>query len=285
MKLRWSSRTALLSAIAVIAVANAIALGGAAYNRSGEPESTLELTERELQILRWSWPDNENSSIDLHLSVRTRHLYSIDMQYEQWRGDWLTQQQLRELGFDTALAVDTDEALARRRRDPSKEVFLALEYDGPAYQEALEQRRRAVERAKDLVARNPDDERFEHQLASAREMLAYEEESESRLFAVDASLDAQVLRERYPDRARYAVVRGRVWTHVIGEPGQRRIAAAPPDVSIETIRVPYPYRVFAESMRSEQGDSYYRRGQPPRFAATVNFGRRLEPWIAKMESL
>ncbi len=285
MKFRGSNKAALLVGLAVIAVTNAIALSGVAYNRSGEPESTLALTERELRIMDWSWPDNDNSSIDLRLDVRTRHLYSNGMEYEQWRGDWLSDEQLRALGFDTALAVDTDEALARRRRDPSKAVFLALEYDGPAYQEALTQRHRAVKRARDLVARSGGDEQFELQLASALETLQNEEESASRLFVVDASLDPQVLRDRYPDRTRYAIVRGRVGTHILGEPGQRRIAAAPPEVTIEIIRVPYPYRALAESLVSEQGYSYYSRGRPPRFSASLNFGRRLEPWIAQMQSL
>lgn len=285
MKLQWSNKVALLVGLAVIAVTNAIALSGVAYNRSGEAESTLALTERELRIMHWSWPDNDNSSIDLQLEVRTRHLYSIEQQYEQWRGDWLREEQLRELGFDTALAVDTDEALARRRRDSSKAVFLALEYDGPAYREALEQRHQVVKRAMDLVARNEGDEQFQRQLAHAREELANEEESASRLFVVDASLDPRVLRDRYADRTRYAIVRGRVWTHVLGEPGQRRIAAAPPEVSIASIRVPYPFRDFAESLRGEGRYSYYRDGRPPRFSAAVNFGRRLEPWIAQMQSL
>lgn len=286
MKFRWSNKAALLAALAVVAVTNVIALGGVAYNRAGDPESTLALTERELPIMHWSWPDNDNSSIDLRLDVRTRYVYSIDRPHEQWRNDWLSEEQIRDLGFDTSLALDTDEALDRRRRDPSKAVFLALEYDGPAYEEALEQRRRAVKRAMDLVARNEGDEQFELQLSSAREALATEEESESRLFVVDASLDPQVLRDRYPDRARYAIVPGRVQTYVLSEPGgQRRIVAAPPEVSIALIRVPYPYRGVAESLRSEQRYTYYRRGQPPRFSATVNFGRRLEPWITRMEAL
>lgn len=285
MKFRWSNKAALLAALAVVAATNSIALIGVAYNRSGDPESTLALTERELRIKHWSWPDNDNSSIDLQLEVRTRHLYAIDMRFEQWRGDWLTQDQLRELGFDTTLEVDTDEALARRRRDPSKAVFLALEYDGPAYQEALEQRHRAVQRARDLVSKNEGDEQLERQLAEALEALQNEEKSESRLFVVDASVDPRVLRDRYPDRTRYAIVRGRVWTHVLGVPGQRRIAAAPPEVSIASIRVPYPYRDVADALRSEKAYWYVARGQEPRFSATLSFGRRLEPWIAQMASL
>src|SRR6185295_3092879 len=40
--------------------------------------------------------------------------------------------------------------------------------------------------------------------------LAFERERSSRLFLVDAGLDYDSLRARYPDRSRYAIVRGKV---------------------------------------------------------------------------
>lgn len=47
MNLLTRGRT-LIAGIAIILVVNAIALGGVAYNRSGTPESTLHLSQREL---------------------------------------------------------------------------------------------------------------------------------------------------------------------------------------------------------------------------------------------
>ena len=59
-------------AVGIVAAANAAAVGGAAWNRQGEPEAVLELTERELELppaaaentalalrLRWTDPGNE----------------------------------------------------------------------------------------------------------------------------------------------------------------------------------------------------------------------------------
>jgi hypothetical protein len=285
VKFQWSNKTGLLAGLALIIVTNAIALGGVAYNRSGEAESVLKLTERELPIVNWTWPDNDNSSIDLRLDWRVRQSYSPDSDYRYWGNDWLSQEQLRALGFDTSLPVETDEAFERTRREVPKTVFLVLEYDGPAYQEALEQSRERVEQATELAARNAGDARFEEQLKDAREALADEEDSASRLFIVDASLDPEALRERYPDRARYSIVRGRVGTHVVGEPGKHRIAATPPDLDIDQIRVPQAYRTLVEPLRDRRHYVYNFNKGPPRFSATVNFGRRLEPWIVQMQSI
>lgn len=285
MNVRWSNKPALLVGIALIVVTNAIALGGVAYNRASTPESVLALTERELPIVNWSWPDNDNSSIDLTIDWRVRQTYEPGAIYGTWQTDWLSEEQLRALGFDTSLLDDSELALERSRRQLPKRVFLVLEYDGAAYREALEQRRDHVERAMELMDRNVGDATFEARLKAAREALEHEEQSASRLFVVDAGLDPTVLRERYSDRTRYAIVRGRVGIYVSGEPGRRRVAAASPELDIGQIRVPQSYRTLIEPMRDRRGYRYGVSQRPPRFSATVNFGRRLEPWIAAMQSL
>jgi Domain of unknown function (DUF4824) len=279
VKLHWSNRTGLLVGLALIVITNVIALSGVAYNRSGEAQGALALTERELPIVIWSWPDNDNSSVDLRLEWRVRETYSSTEDYGS--EDWLTEEQLRSLGFDVTPPTETDETLGRE--DASRPVFLALEYDGPAYQDALEQRRKRVERATGLAARNVGDAAFEEQLEAARKALANEEEYASRLFVIDASLDPEVLRQRYSDRTRYSIVRGRLRTHVAGSPGKLRIAASPPELDIEQIRVPHPYRSLVEPLRERRPYTFDEHA--PRFVATVNFGRRLEPWIVQMKRM
>ena len=44
----WTRRHTLIAGLGLILGVNAIVLGGVAYNRSGEPESLLQLSEREL---------------------------------------------------------------------------------------------------------------------------------------------------------------------------------------------------------------------------------------------
>ena len=54
------------------------------------------------------------------------------------------------------------------------------------------------------------------QMEAARHQLKHEQGEASRLFIVDAGLDLAALRQRYPERQRYAIVKGRVrpWSAV-----------------------------------------------------------------------
>lgn len=45
----WSRKHTLIAGIALIALSNAVALIGVAYNRSGEPESELRLSSASLR--------------------------------------------------------------------------------------------------------------------------------------------------------------------------------------------------------------------------------------------
>jgi hypothetical protein len=68
--MKKSHRLVLIADHALIAITNAIALGGAVYNRSGEPDSTLALSDRELQLPCESWSGSENSELSLRLNWR-----------------------------------------------------------------------------------------------------------------------------------------------------------------------------------------------------------------------
>ena len=47
--MRWSRTHTLVAGLGLIALTNAVALLGVAWNRSGEPDATLQLSQRELQ--------------------------------------------------------------------------------------------------------------------------------------------------------------------------------------------------------------------------------------------
>jgi len=66
----WSRKHTLLAGLGLIALTNAIALSGVVYNRSGDPEATLRLTQRELRTpYRW-YGNRENSGLALSLVWR-----------------------------------------------------------------------------------------------------------------------------------------------------------------------------------------------------------------------
>jgi hypothetical protein len=285
VKFAWTHARALLLGVALIVITNAVVLAGVAYNRSGEPESTLRLTERELNVRNWSWPANENSSIDLNLNWRIAGVHADDEgHYDTWYQGlgWLTPAQLQELGFDVEGDIESEEGAERLRRQPSKRAWVVLENDGPAYQAAVQRARERLQRATELAAANAGDEEFQQRLTAARRTVEGEETSATRLFVVDAGPEADALRARYPDRQRYAIVKGRINLAVVGNPGRKRLLGMLAETDVTVVRVPHAYRALVEPYtRSQQ----YSSDHAPRFSATVNFGRRFEPWIVALDLL
>jgi hypothetical protein len=56
-------------------------------------------------------------------------------------------------------------------------------------------------------------------------------------------------------------------------------------LDIAQIRVPHSYLGLIEPLKDRSRSQYDDQQNPPRFAATVNIGRRLEPWIVTMQGI
>lgn len=261
--MKWS-RTLLLGG-ALILLTNAVVLGGAAYNRSAEPESQLRLSQRELQQNRWS-QNKDNSGITLRLNWRIARYEDDDTGSAGGWGIpvWLDQVKMAELGFDVSqIAVDAGNL--RRDDARSREVLLVLELNQRAYKHALQRAVEYAEQTRILMRVNPSKEEFQRRAKGAEERLKREQESNSRLFVVDAGLDQQKLRMAYPDRASYAIVHGLIHPRVHHSESKLRVEGAISEVDSEKITVPLEYRLVFEK------DAPYE--------VVVAFGKRLEPWI------
>lgn len=280
----------LVAGVALILVANAVALVGAAYNRAGDPESVLQLTQRELS-LPYSWGfEGENSGITLTLRWRVLGAESKDapgpeMSYPGPGGspDWLDKAKLVALGFDVSKPADTP--AGRRHYDKllPKEVLLVLDLDGPAYRRVLERAKQHSEREEALHLANPGDKEFERGAKWAKEELEEEERENSRLFVIDAGLDAGALRATYPVRTRYAIVRGQVRPRLVEREKRPMLSGYVSDLSIDHINVPLSFRQVFEPMLQNA-----RRGQRDtvsRYTVSVAFGKRLEPWITTVSAM
>jgi hypothetical protein len=280
----WSKQRALMLGIAIVAVTNAIALAGVAYNRSGEPVSTLQLTERELPLMRWDWLDNHNSGIDLDVAWRMKPATDFSAEsrsyyYDIYDRSWLGVEAMGALGFDVSKPPTADYAARHYARMLQREALLVLEYDGHAYQQALSIARQRLAAAKELSVRNPGDREFAERLKAAQGRLRDEELLSSRLFVVDAGLEVDALRTKYPDRSRYAIVGGLLRVSVEEVAKQRLLTAHVTRLSVGRINVPHDYRaLIVPLIRTDWRNA----DSPPRYAATVKFGQRLEPWIADM---
>lgn len=281
--MKLTRRMTLLAGFALIILTNAIALGGVSWNRSGEPDSRLLLSERELSLPHY-WVNRENSGMAFALQWRIAPPRAEDAPSWFRAGggggpEWLDQAKMESLGFTFRPALDYDPYRWRRHQSQSWEALLVLELDGPDYQHSLAQVRRQTESELALLAANPDTKEFIRRADNARERLREEEQEASRLFVVDAGLDHGTLRTAYPDRARYAIVRGQItpWQNDAYPGGPRGFIRR---VQSEAINLPFVYRRLFEADGSEL--QHRSDTNPIRFSAEVSFGKRLEPWVVSI---
>lgn len=130
------SRRLLIPLAALILTIGGL-LAFAAWNR-GETRQRLTLTEREL-TLPWQW---RNASADDDAELR------LGIEWQRRSGAleeraWLTEDKLRDIGFDIGLP-GAPEAEQRYGRALPRVGWVVFEFDGPAWRET-EQRRRLKE--------------------------------------------------------------------------------------------------------------------------------------------
>ena len=272
----------LAAGAALILLANAVALLGVYLNRSGEAESRMLLTQRELSLPWGRGMARENSGLALALNWRvldagTGEYYGSGFGTNGGMPDWLDQAKMAALGFDTA-AVAADNAERRRfERSLPREVLLVLELGGAAWQQALERTRQNAARHVAAQAANADSKAFADKARRAEEQVKREENVNSRLFAIDAGLDRAALRAKYPDRGRYLIVKATLRPRTVMRDKQTRIGGYLSALAVSQINVPHALRPTLEpALRSPR-----RNADEPgaRFEATIAFGQRLEPWI------
>jgi hypothetical protein len=99
------------------------------------------------------------------------------------------------------------------------------------------------------------------------------------LFVIDAGLDAGALRQKYPDRSRFLLLRGTVRPSIRDRgPGQRQATGYVSRLSTGRIHVPHALRGPLESARAAG-----KPGSADRFTVELLVGQHLEPWIAAVK--
>ena len=268
--MKWSHT--LIAGSAIILLTNAVALGGAGYNRSSEPESLLQLTQRELQHSSWrEGKDNSGITLELNWRVEQPKQGKYDRYYDGRWGEpptWLNKAKMTELGFDLVKLASTS-GNSRYDDTQSREVLLVLELNGPSYQQTLQRARESAEQAKALRGGNLKNKEDKESVKEAEENFLYEQNQSSRLFVIDAGLDVQKLRAFYSDRTRFAIVHGLIRPDTVPdtacEKNEARFIGHISELHADHINVPLAYRqVF---------------NNPASYEVIVAFGRRLEPWL------
>lgn len=282
---RW---TLLAAAMALIVLANGVALLEVAYNRAAPPDSVLALTEREVNV-GYGLLDDQNAGTALLVRWRFNGDGRSTATWDTVRNElattgskgWLDEAKLRTLGIDLPAARGASSSASSSAfgdTDTTRwplpvDVLLVLELDGPAYRQAVAIARAQAASSAAASAGNPTDKAAQRRAALDLERVVREEREQSRLFVVDAGRDRVSLRKLYPDTTRHAIVRGEIGITGRGRDG--RLQASVQGLGIETISVPLQHRAVFEAMGSETGAQ--RKTRP--FIVELAIGRRLEPWV------
>jgi hypothetical protein len=264
------SRRPLWFALALVLAVNAFVLAGVVRNRAGAPDAALTLTERELGLsVGHSREENNGVALELDWNAGEHPL------------DWFDQGKLAELGFDDTQGTDSDPRPSAARALPKK-AFVVLEYEGAAWERyKLRKEQELFELLEDLRQGKIETDQAEDQRAQIEGSLR----AGSRLFAVDAGIDPEKLRERYPDRERYIIAPAMVRANEQWEEERRVLRGHVSAILTDTFHVPsdlHPPLMALPSQGRLSRYQYYQPGQDlrPRYEVRVGWGKRYEPWVA-----
>ena len=131
-----------------------------------------------------------------------------------------------------------------------------------AAQRALAKARENAARHAAAAAANVDSKEFAGRAKRAQDALTQEENTSSRLFVIDAGLDAHALRQKYPDRTRFMLLHGTVRPSIRDRgPGQPQATGYVARVGGGPVHVSHALRGPLESLRArgEPGGDRLRR--------------------------
>jgi len=272
-------RYGLYGGLVLLAIVNLLVLAGVRLNRSGEPDASVELTERELSLNRI---EKENSGVSLRLDLQ---------QYGDRESEWFDKKKLTEVGFDCSTPVDAADAGFRYRKALPRKTFVVLEYEGKAWEAWQARESKELEAMEAKISKG---EVARKELTEAKKRYAWELVAASRLFPVDVGNDPKKLRVTYPDRHRFIITPAKVRLHFHGTVNEKgkpiepaRLKGSIDDILTDTVQVPRDKQGLLRTLQTK-GQSwqrnYYEQEQnekpmPPRFKAVLNFGQRYEPWV------
>ncbi len=250
MRGAWLALAAL-----VVLLADASLLAGVARNRSGEPESELELTERELPLLSAGWGEEEVTAVVLRLdwdgpgwSRTSRHVLT----------DWFDRSKLEAAGYDCSYPVEAEDAATHYGRMLPREAWVVLEHEADAWRRWLEEEPLGLEEQVGRLGGGEEARARAAELEKEHERMGV---GGSRLFPVDVGTDARLLRARYPDRTRYAIVRGVVKASFSRGFEPPRLRGEISRLPVETLHVPRAMRRLLDDVRRRDREDRVRRAR------------------------
>lgn len=294
----------LIASIILLLLVNAFVLIGVYYNRSGNTEAYIELTERELTLNSFDsfsyYLEKENSGLSLHLQLGNNRSYNDNSNSD----DWLDQKKLEEIGFDCSVPLSSPKAKLHYGKMLPRKTFAVLEYEGKAW---VKSRSDAEAYLKEMAQKTQRGEEGEKEYAKGKVTLYLK--TASHLFAIDASNDPVSLRKKYKDVSRYIITPVKVSITFDESSEDCKCKKTPTtkktqstlsgnirEVLVNEIHVPPGKRQILESLLKKDGsasgrfagfDPYDDNGKirDPYYKIILQYGNRYEPWVADIKRI
>lgn len=275
----------LIAGLLLIVMTNIIVVAGVIFNRTGEPISSITLSERELSM-PYSWQvtsvrDSENTGLSLNIDFE-RSQYLKDLR--------LSKQQLKDLGFNLG---NKDVSYWTN----SQVFYWALEYDGKHFDADLKEIQIELLEAEKRLdnAEQSDDEKnirsAQRERDYAQENLERMQQAQSRLYVVAFDQDLDVLRQKFAQQTNIIFMQGLVKPYKHNEiyakiTSQEYLDAAINDkpqtlkyglrfssLLISSVHVSLEQSNSLQNLSAKDYDEIYL----PRYEVDFIVGRRLEP--------
>lgn len=268
-------RFGLMAALTLIVLINLIILAGVRYNRTGEPDAVVTLTERELHL---EASDKENSGVSLQLKLQSVH--------NKWSetSPWFDRKKLEAVGFDCSQPIDAKEAAKYYKKQLSRQSYTVLEYEGQAWSDWQNWQEQQLRELETRVAGGKEKQEL---LDSRRKRFSREMVAGSRLFAIDAGNDPVKLRKLYPDKQKFIITPAQVRLRLLAvdETGKMRkpvLSGYVDEILTAVINVPRDRQGVLASLKQEEKNFYQdedKRDFSLRYKIKLSYGRRYEPWV------
>ena len=174
MKIFLSSRWLFVFGFIILVATNILVLSGVAFNRSGDPETLITLTERELR-LPYKHMTRENGGLSLRLPWQVLIREAADKDDKNYgctrNPVWLDNEKLKELGFNIDEYSYWNDNSTYYKIPIPKQVFIVLENNGDSYREAVKRAERKLEKQRSRFELNTGDKKLRKELESAEKSL------------------------------------------------------------------------------------------------------------------
>jgi hypothetical protein len=206
---------------------------------------------------------------------------------------WLTAEKLRSLGFPLSATGNAEEDRRRDGKLLPRDVYVVLELNGQVFRRELQEAQDQATRDDLAVKADPKDTVLAERARRSQKQADAERLHESRLFCIDAGVDATALRKTYPDRSRFAIVRGTVHPMVFEKSGHWTVVGQFSGLRIPELNIPLIYRPvfgaravfsYADAMAVAIAGQRKDGSASPHYSVSVAWGRRFEPWIVSAAS-